>query len=50
MKVNDIRRLEGAENTMLRWMCCVTPKDRKWTAELMDCSGVDSANEIVIRP
>jgi len=24
MKVNDMRRLERAENTMLRWICGVT--------------------------
>jgi len=40
MKVNDIRRLERSENTMLRWMCLVTLKDKRSTTELMDCLGV----------
>jgi len=34
MKVNDMRRLEKAWNTMLRLMCDVTLTDRKQTAEL----------------
>jgi len=37
MKVNDIRRLERVENTMLRWTCDVTLRDWQLTAELMDC-------------
>jgi len=37
MKVNDMRRLERAENTMLRWMCDLTLRDKKLTAELLDC-------------
>jgi len=43
MKVNDMRRLERAQNTMLRWMCGVTLRD--WNhrpGELMDCLGVVS--------
>jgi len=40
MKVNDMRTLERAENTMLRWMSCVTMKDKKRTAELLDWFGV----------
>jgi len=35
MRLNDMRRLEGTENTMLRWMCGVTLRDRRlqncWT-------------------
>jgi len=47
MKVNDTRILEMAENTMLRWMCGVTLRDRRRTAELMDCLGVVSVEEVV---
>jgi len=36
MKVNDMLRLERAENTMLKWMCGVTLKDIKRPSELMD--------------
>jgi len=35
-----MRKLERAENTVLRWMCSVTFMDRKSTTELMDCLGV----------
>jgi len=48
MKVNDTRRLEWAENTMLRWMSDVTLRDWKRTAEFMDCLGVVSVEEMVI--
>jgi len=40
MKVNDMRRLEMAQNTMLRWMCGLILRDKKPTAELLDCLGV----------
>jgi len=34
---------------MLRWMCGVTLRDRKRTAELLDCLGVVSVDELVTR-
>jgi len=40
-----MRRLEMKENTMLKWMCGVTLRERKRTAELMDCLGVVSGVE-----
>jgi len=36
MKLNNMKRLERAENTMLIWMCGVTLSDRKRTVEVMD--------------
>jgi len=49
MKVHDMRRLERVENTMLRWMYGVTLRDRKRTAELMDCLGVVIVDKVVSR-
>jgi len=34
IKANDMRRLDKAENTMLRWMCGVTLNYRVRSAEL----------------
>jgi len=34
---------------MLRWMCGVALRDRKRTAELIDCLGVVSVEEVVNR-
>jgi len=33
----DMKRLELAENTMLRFMCDVTLRNRKRTAKLLEC-------------
>jgi len=41
------KRLRRAENNMLRWMSGVTLRDRKQTAELMDCLEVVSVEEVV---
>jgi len=48
-RLNDMRRLERAVNTMLSWMSGVTLRDRKCTAELMDCLVVVSVEEVVCR-
>jgi len=47
MKIHDLRRLEMAKNTMLRRMCGVTLKERTRTAELINCLGVVSVEEVV---
>jgi len=47
MKGNDLRRLEGADNTMLRWMCDAILGDRIRTAELMDDLGVVFMEEVL---
>jgi len=49
MKVNDIRRLEKSENTMLRLVCGVTLRDRKRIVELMGCLEVLRVEEMVSR-
>jgi len=49
MMMNDIRRLDWGENTMLRWMCGVILRDTKQTALFMNCLGVVSVNEVANR-
>jgi len=34
--LNDIKRLESVENTMFKWICGVTLRDRVRSAELVD--------------
>jgi len=46
-KVEDMQRLERAENIMIRWMCGVTLKDRKSSEELRKRLGVVSVSDIV---
>jgi len=46
---DDIKRLERAENILLRWMCDVTLTDGIWTAELIDCLGFVSVEKVVSR-
>jgi len=45
MKMKNMRRLERAENTMLKWMCGVALG--KLTAELMDCLDVLSVQVVI---
>jgi len=45
--VADVRRLEMADNTMLRGMCAVTLKDRVRYAELMVWLGIECVEEVV---
>jgi len=47
MKENNMRRLERAENTMLRWICGVMLKDRVLSAESMDHLGIQCVEEVV---
>jgi len=52
MKVNDMRRLERAENTMLGSMCGASDmklKDSVRSAELMDRLGIECVEEVVSR-
>jgi len=46
MKVNDKRRLERVEITMLRWMCGVTLRDMVRSTELMNHFGIVCAEEV----
>jgi len=42
-----MRRLEMAENAILRWMCGATFKERLRSAELMDRLGIECVEEMV---
>ncbi len=47
MKVEDMQRLERAENMMIRCMCGVTLKDRKGSDELRQRLGIKSVRDRV---
>jgi hypothetical protein len=47
MKVEDMQRLERAENMMIRWMCGVTLKIRKASEELRQRLGIVSVADKV---
>ena len=49
VKVNDMRRLERAENVMVRWMCDVSLKDRRKLVELRERLGIECVGEVVSR-
>ena len=48
-KVEDIKRLERAERTIVRWMCGVTLKNRCKSEDLLSRLGIDSVEEVVRR-
>src|SRR5450755_3312303 len=49
VKVDDMGRLERAENSMVRWMCGVTLKDRIQTVDLRKRLGIECVSDVVRR-
>ena len=49
VKVEDMRRLGRAENSMVRWMCGVTLKDRIQTVDLRKRLGIECVSDVVRR-
>jgi hypothetical protein len=49
MKMEDMRRLERAENMMVRWMCGMTLRERKRSEELRARLGIECVAEVVRR-
>ena len=49
MKVEDMRRLEGIENWMMRWMCGVKLKDRVKIEELWRRLEIEGVSDVVRR-
>ena len=48
MKAEDMQRLERTENMMVRWMCGVTLKNRRPSAELRKSLGTESISDLVV--
>jgi hypothetical protein len=49
MKVSDMKSLERTENTMVRWMCGVTLRDRRPSVELRERLGIEYVTEVARR-
>src|SRR5271163_3132624 len=49
VKVNDVRQLERAENTMVRWMCGVSLRDRMRFADLRERLDIVFVDEVLRR-
>ena len=49
MKVDDLDRLERMERMMVRWMCGVSLKDRRSSADLYKSLGIENVTEVVRR-
>src|SRR5260221_13778402 len=49
MKVDDMQRLVGTENNMVRWMSGVTLKDRRTSEELRHGLGIESVDRVASR-
>ena len=49
MKAENLQSLGRAEHMMVRWMCDVSLKDRKWSEVLYSLLGVQSMAEVVRR-
>ena len=49
MKIEDMQRLERAENMMVRWMCGVTLKNRNASADLRSRLNIESVRDVVRR-
>src|SRR6266516_4816423 len=47
MKVDDMQRLVGMENNMVRWMSGVTLKDRRTSEELRHGLGIEGVDSVV---
>ena len=47
MRVADLQRLERTERMMVRWMCGVTLRDRRSSAELLDLLSVVGVGDMV---
>ena len=47
MRVADLQRLERTERMMVRWICGVTLKDRRSSAELLDLLSVVGVGDMV---
>ena len=47
MKVEDMNRLERAENMMVRWICGVTLKSKISSEELRERLGIESIQDVV---
>ena len=47
MKKANLQSLERTKRMMVKWMCWVSPKDRKCSVELYSLLGVQSVDEVV---
>ena len=47
LRVEDMRRLERAEKTMIRWMCGVTLRNGKSSEEIRNRLGIVSVSDLV---